>query len=190
MFYTKEQKQSAYKKLPPEIQDLVMSNETTELVTNALKEVGLSEEQQNLADSEILYTFFCLQSLDDTINNISKISGKNTNDLSKLKSTIQDNILDKYKIDIKEFIDTNKSKPVAPTSVPEIPPANLPMIEEGEAVHEARPLTPERSDGGRVPHVQPARQDLAGSQIKSEPKVSLPDYRYEGGKDPYREPLK
>src|SRR3990167_5834827 len=145
MFYTKEQKQSAYKKLPPEIQDLVMSNETTELVTNALKEVGLSEEQQNLADSEILYTFFCLQSLDDTINNISKISGKNTNDLSKLKSTIQDNILDKYKIDTKEFIETNKSKPIAPTSVPEIPPANLPMVEKSEVAHEDPHIEPTAS---------------------------------------------
>ena len=177
MSYTKEQKQSAYKKLPPEIQDLVMSNETTEFITNALKEVGLSEEHQNLADSEILYTFFCLQSLDDTINNISKISGKNTNDLSKLKSTIQDNILDKYKIDTKEFIETNKSNPIAPTSVPEIPPANLPMVEEGEVAH-------------TVPHVEQPVTTTNSPQIKPEQtKVPLPDYRYPNGKDPYREPL-
>lgn len=171
MSYTKEQKQSAYKKLPPEIQDLVMSNETTELITNAIKEIGLSEEQANLADSEILHTLFCLQSLDDTINNIAKLNNGGANDLLKLKSTIQDNILNKYKIDIKEFIDTNKSESIAPTSVPEIPPINLPMVERGEVAHD-------------VPHVEHP------PEIKPEPKAPLPDYRYPDGKDPYREPLK
>lgn len=158
-----------------------MSNETTDLIAATLKEVGLSEEQANLADSEILYTMFCLQSLNDAISNIAKLSNKNPNDLSKIRSVVQDNILNKYKIDIKDFIETNKT---IKTSALEVPPTNLPMIEKGEVAHS-------------VPHVeqpvQPARQDLTGSQtqIKPEqPNVSIPDYRYDGGKDPYREPLK
>ena len=55
-----------------------------------------------------------------------------------------------------------------PTLVPELAPSNLPMIEPPSAQIEPKALSQE---------------------IKSEPKVSLPDYRYEGGGDPYREPL-
>lgn len=182
MPYTKEQKRSAYKKLPPETQDLVMSNETTELIAATLKEVGLLEEQADLADSEILHTMFCLQSLDDAINNIAKLSNKSINDLSKLKSTVQDNILSKYKINIKEFIETNKSEPEK-ISVPEIPPENLPMVEKGEIAHD-------------VPHIESTPSTTLGASnqpapaVPSQPKVPLPDYRYPGGKDPYREPLK
>ena len=48
----------------------------------------------------------------------------------------------------------------------------LPMIEKGEVVHD-------------IPHVEEP------PKIKAEQtKVSLPDYRYAEGKDPYREPLK
>src|SRR3990167_9277643 len=136
MTFTREQKQSAYKKLPPETQNLIMSNETTELISATLKEAGLNEEQENLADSEILYAMFCLQSLDDAINNIAKLSNKNPNDLSKIRSAVQNNILNKYKIGIKDFINTNKN-----TKAPAIPPTNLPMVEKGEVVHE-------------VPHVE------------------------------------
>lgn len=179
MTFTREQRQIAYKKLPPETQDLIMSNETTELITDIIKEIGLSEDQANLADSEILYALFCLQSLDDAINNIAKLSNKNLNDLSKIKLAVQDNILNKYKIDIKEFIETNKSELIASTSVPEIPPANLPMVEKGEVVHD-------------VPHVELTTENqrpAVQEQLKKDT-VSLPDYRYPDGKDPYREPLK
>lgn len=60
-----------------------------------------------------------------------------------------------------------------------------PMIESGEVAHDvaqATSVAPARQD------LAPARQDLAGSS--EQPKVSLPDYRYESGKDPYRESLK
>ena len=67
MIYTREQKQSAYKRLPPEIQDLTMDNEVMDLIANTLVEAGLNEEQAALADSEILYAMYCLQSLDDAI---------------------------------------------------------------------------------------------------------------------------
>lgn len=123
MSCTKEQKQSAYKKLPLEVQDLIMSGETTELVEQSLQEVGLNDEQSNLADSEILYALICLQSLDDAINNIAKLSGKNVADLSKLKSAIQDNIFNKYTIDINVFVEKNAklqiSTPLVMTDKPE-----------------------------------------------------------------------
>lgn len=193
MTFTQQQIKAAYKRLLPEVQDLIMSNETTELITTSLKEVGLSEEQANLADSEILYALYCLQSLGDAINNIAKLSNKNSNDLSKLKSVIQDNILSKYKINIKDFIESNKTSvataqpSIEKASVPEIPPTNLPMVEKGEVAHE-------------VPHVEqpvitpttpipPPSTTPPQPQTKLEPKASLPDYRYPGGKDPYREPL-
>src|SRR3990167_6282992 len=178
MTFTREQKQSAYKKLPPETQNLIMSNETTELISATLKEAGLNEEQENLADSEILYAMFCLQSLDDAINNIAKLSNKNPDDLSKIRSAVQNNILNKYKIGIKDFINTNKNTktPVPDTKAPAIPPTNLPMVEKGEVVHE-------------VPHVETPNPSISlGASNQS--KVSLPDYRYPGGQDPYREPTK
>lgn len=171
--YTREQRQSAYKKLPSEVQEIIMSNETTELITTLLKEIILSDEQINLADSEILYSMFCLQSLDDAINNIAKLSNKNVNDLDKIKSTLQSEIFSKYEIDIDNFIKSNQNE-TANVSVPEIAPNNLPMVEEGEVVHS-------------VPHVE-TKTETPQPTIR-EDKVSLPDYRYQDGKDPYREPL-
>ena len=179
MTFTREQRQAAYNRLQPDIQDIITSSWAAELVSSTLKEAGLTEDQRDLADSEILYALFCLQSLDDAINNIAKLSNKNLNDLSKIKLAVQDNILNKYKIDIKEFIETNKSELIASTSVPEIPPANLPMVEKGEVVHD-------------VPHVELTTENqrpAVQEQLKKDT-VSLPDYRYPDGKDPYREPLK
>ena len=87
------------------------------------------------------------------------------------------------------------SIPQSVSNIPVIPPANLPMVEEGEVVHSVPHVEPSSAQGfgGAKQPVPPARQDLAGSVSipvpqKSEPKTTLPDYRYEG-KDPYREPL-
>ena len=185
MTFTLTQRKEAYKRLPPETQDLIMSNETTELITNIIKEIGSTKEQSDLADSEILYTLYCLQSLDDAINNITKLSNKNTNDLAKLKSTVQDNILSKYKIDINEFIEINKSNTV---SAPIISPANLPMVEPGEIAHTV-PHVEERIITTPIPSVSTIPATPPPTKIRPEPQASLPDYRYPGGKDPYREPL-
>jgi hypothetical protein len=92
MTFTRQQKQQAYKKLSPEVQEFVMSNEVTELIGKYLTESGLNSEQNEVADSEILYTMFELQTLPEAISNIAKLSGKNINDLSKLKNSLEENI--------------------------------------------------------------------------------------------------
>ena len=208
MNFTSQQTRSAYKKLPPDVQDLIMDNETTGLITNTLKEVGLSEEQANLTDSEILYALYCLQSLEEAMNNISQLSGKNVNDLSKLRSIVEDNILSKYKINIGEFIKMNRSeipekeipdKSIIITqdnkeealknldrmvdqqaaSIPEIAPNNLPAVEVGETVHDAKPMT----EAEKAPVGQ--NQTWARKPWSAAPQT----YKYPNGKDPYHEPL-
>ncbi len=99
MKFTKEQRNGAYKKLSPKAQDFIMENETTDLIENYLKESGLSEEQSNLADSEILYAMLGLQPLIDAISNIAKLSNKNINDFSKLKIDLENNIFSKIQAD-------------------------------------------------------------------------------------------
>lgn len=89
---TKEQKREAYRKLPSEIQDFIMDNETTEIISACLKEVGLSEDQTNLADSEILYSMLGLQSFSVAMNNIAQIAKRPIESLLKLKSNLEDKI--------------------------------------------------------------------------------------------------
>ncbi|MDO8589881.1 MAG: hypothetical protein Q7R69_01240 [bacterium] len=75
-----------------------------------------------------------------------------------------------FKVIVNKVNESGPASQNAATNVPEIPPANLPMIEKGEVVHDAAPTVTK--------------------EIKIEKsKVSLPDYRYPNGKDPYREPL-
>lgn len=88
MSYTRIRIHDAFEKLPPEEQGLIMSSDTTEVVETALEEINLDKEAVDLADSEILYAMYCLQSLDDAINNIAKMSGKSAADLSDRKSVV------------------------------------------------------------------------------------------------------
>ncbi len=95
MTFTREQKNTAYKKLSPEVQSFIMDNETTELIESYLKEVSLSEEQSNSADTDILCAMYGLQTLTEAINSIAKLSNKKMEDLSKLKTNLEENIFSK-----------------------------------------------------------------------------------------------
>ncbi len=99
MTFTQEQKKEAYKKLSQETQNFIMDSETTELIENYLKETGLTQEQSVLADSEILYALYGLQTLTEAMSNIAQLSGKNIHSLSKLKTDLDENIFSKIKSD-------------------------------------------------------------------------------------------
>lgn len=112
MSFTPEQKKQAYKKLSPEVKDFVMSNETTDLISNYLEKYDLTEDQKNTADSEILYLMLGLQTLDQSINNIAKYCNKNPSDFDDLKTNVQNGILDeieKLKVgeDLREYSEKN-----------------------------------------------------------------------------------
>jgi hypothetical protein len=90
--FTPQQIREQYHKLPPEVQDFIMSNETTDMIAAILEESNLTPEQSEEADTEILYAMYGLQSQETTVNNIVKISGKTLEDLGSLKPRLEDKI--------------------------------------------------------------------------------------------------
>lgn len=223
MSYTQEQIRVAYKKLSEKVQDFVMSNDTTELISENLKGIGLSEGQVNIADSEIFYALLQLQTLDTTINKIAELSNKKIEELSPLKTALKESIFNNYpetevvvnntpNLDEKKTPEepiiitkdtkedamkelnrrseeiqkmqaplvqrtkptTNDQRPTTETKILEIAPEIHPVIEPREVVHE-------------VPHVE--SKQTSNLQTSKPQTVSVPDYRYPKGKDPYREPI-
>jgi hypothetical protein len=176
MIFTTKQRKEAYQRLRPEAQELIMSNETTESISELLKDAGLSEKQMMEADTEMLCVMLGLQSLAVGIEKIAQLSGKAPSDFTLLQKYLENNILNKYK--------------VPDNTITEMPSANLPMIESGETVHD-------------VPHVEPpATAPMAPAPIppaSPQPEAKVPEPAkssfvppksdYPGGQDPYREPL-
>jgi GTPase involved in cell partitioning and DNA repair len=95
MTFTRKQKQEALSKLSREVSDFIMSNEVSDLIEAALREAGLSETQSDSADTEILCAMLELQTLDEAITNIAKLSSKVPENFFKLKIDLKNNIFDK-----------------------------------------------------------------------------------------------
>lgn len=184
MSYKHEQIQSAYKKLSPEIQSLVMSTETAEFTENALKKLGLNQDQSDTADSEILYAMCNLQTLDTAIENISKLSGKSVQELSEFKDSLYQEIFSKYeqfetkqkdlaqepapqqpivitketKEDALEELKRRREQAVeAGAVVKPVPPSNLPVLEPDFAKSDV--MIKEGEAVHEVTHVEPATQE-------------------------------
>jgi hypothetical protein len=199
MFNVKQQK-IAYNNLPLDIQDLIMSNDTSELVLNMLKESGLNDNESDLADTQILYAMYCLQTLDESIKNISDLSKKPIEIFSKLKIALEENIFSKYKdfdINIGELIEANKKSINETISfVPEIRPTMGIVTGGGVITH--TPPVPQTIPApmATTPIPDPIKQFVQNIPVEpitpkpidialKQPAVAS----YSGNKDPYREPL-
>ncbi|MDB5254103.1 MAG: hypothetical protein JWL80_169 [Parcubacteria group bacterium] len=176
MIFTKEQKKAAYKKLPEEIQDLIMSNDTSEFVSLRLKEVGLSEVEAEEADSQILYAMLGLQNLVDAIRTIAEITKKPLDTYSKLSLDLQAEIFSKIPAEflitqtVPEKVITIEAPVIAPVTSKEVelPPVILPMIEPGEVVHDTPPQ-PEVEPVTPIPQiVTPTALPVTPAELKVE----------------------
>ena len=185
----------AVEKSSQEIKDFLFSEEVGQSLQDLAQKYNLNEEISLQMVDEVGYVILGLKERSSLKSALANIGVEKTAMLSIIQEVSRKIFAELDKIEATQNVPetvTNKpetdSEEIVEVKVPEIPPVNLPMVEKGEVAHD-------------VP--QPARQDLAGSlnlqptirqeqskpEIKSEPKVSMPDYRYEGGKDPYREPL-
>ena len=192
------------KTLPPNLQQAIDAVPWKSLVQEIGKANVLDTEQITSLEQETMFIIYAFENPNDYVSNIIREVSVSEESAYTIAESVADKIFDPIsqksesgKATEEPIVITLETKEEAlkelsrrsiknqnpPVLVPELVPSNLPMIEEGEVAHTVD------STQYTVDSVQPARQDLAGSQIKSEPKVSLPDYRYEGGSDPYREPL-
>ncbi len=174
MIFNRIQKQEAYKKLSTDVQDFIMSSETTELIENIINEAGLStSEIKGIADSEILGVLLGLQTLDEAVKNLVQIEKNKLVDFSSLKSKLDNTIFSK--------LSKIKNTSLQETSVS--PSTNSALKDAEVDKTSAEPIKSEPSvDNAATP-----------SENKFEDRksvVSVPNYsNYDSGKDPYREPI-
>ena len=212
MPFTKEQTREAYKKLSPEAQDFVVALDTTDLISSEIEKAGIMGDAADSADSEIIYAMFSLQTLDKAIENIAASTQKPIESLNPLKESLNKEIFSKLSelnseaalVPEGPVIITPETKDEAlkqlsqvsikkDEAAPETAPKseNLPMVEAGEAAHdvphvETSPIA-EKVAQAKAP--EPQTPITPAPRAPEKPKLSTPDYRYPGGKDPYREPI-
>lgn len=201
MKFTALQKKEAYKKLPLEVQDFIMSSETNELIEKLLKNLNLNEEEEILADLEILYAMYDLQSISDTINNISKITNRDISELLEFKEKLYQNIFREIE-KIKEKVVENKTEELKPINNAS---NNIGQSFEEIVLHQAQAMQPARLENeseevmeqelesmdqkNQTPENLPVENSQnSESRIKEIKKTQIETPNYSQG-DPYREPL-
>ncbi|MFZ2523598.1 MAG: hypothetical protein WAW92_04405 [Minisyncoccia bacterium] len=95
MIFTKEQIREAYQKLDSSTVNFISDYEVIDEIDEILGQVGLSELVFDLANSQILYAVYNLQTLDEAISYIADISGKSADELTILHNNLQREIFDK-----------------------------------------------------------------------------------------------
>ena len=159
------------KTLPPNLQQAINAVPWKTLVQEIGKAKTLDAEQIVALEQETMFIIHAFENPNDYVSNIVREVGVSEEVAYTIAESVANKIFDPILEKSEEHENAKESH------------ANLPMIEEGEVAHDVAHVEPT---------IQPARQDLTGSESpkpKEETKPSLPDYRYEGGKDPYREPL-
>lgn len=175
-------------------------------IKDIAKREGLDEEKSTALETETMFILFGFLSFETYVENIIREIGLD----QEMANRISDSVYNEIILEIQkqfEMIEAISQKeppkmeiPVAPkplepkTETPsiqkittvEIPPANLPMIEPGEVVHDTTPKVSEarimnQESGERDTEVRIKNQEA--SNAKSNTKSA-----YEGP-DPYREPL-
>lgn len=185
MTFTNTQIREAYKKLSPEVQNFIMDNETTDLITNHLGMAGLSEEQSTLADSEILYAMLGLQTLPDAISNIAKLSNKSLESLHRLKIDLENNIF--VKIPISTLTQSKKEEPEQRSAKPN----NIGQSFEQIILNQARAMqkaVPPNNLPIETEIETPIQRPIEREEVP-QPNQNHEVHNYSSGNDPYREPV-
>lgn len=187
MPFTSTQKKEAYKKLQDEVKDFVMDNETTELIDNLLVEAGLSEEERDLADTEIFNSMLELQGLESVIKNIAEITKKDGAEFENLKVNLQEKIFGEIE-KIKRETGYKQN-----TVIQEKPSNNIGNSFEQIILNQAIAMQPAREEGeggrGTSNEIRDTTRNQVPENLPTEdfkPESSTPNY---SGNDPYREPV-
>lgn len=181
-----------YNSLPRNLQRAINKVPWKTLVQEIGKKNALDAEQLASLELETMFIIYTFESPDEYVSNLMREVGLSKDEVLAIIEFVAGKIFDPI---LKES-ENNRNiieRTITPNTLPppsaqgyggamEIALENFPMVEEGEVAHSVQ-----ASD-----HQQPqaSKPESPNKNIKSEwKKVSLPDYRYAKGKDPYREPL-
>lgn len=178
--------------LPVNLQRAINSVPWKIYIQNIARENNLDEEQAESLERETMFVIYGFEAHNDYISNLIQNIGVPEKQALGLAESVSNKIFDSIlqKADELEGNTNNSSKETT---------GNLPMVEEGETVHEvahveSQLIEPEGSSEPERPTTieKPTTYDQRPTaEAKPEEKgAQLPDYRYVEGKDPYREPLK
>lgn len=185
MAFAREQKKQAYQKLSPEVQDFIMSSETTELIGRLLQEAGLSENEEISADSEILYSLYGLQPLSTAIENIAKLTNRNPENFSNLRMKLEDNIFNKIQKQNSVNYSDDRSTTTPQPPKPEQPRSRMAPVGFEEAIlNQAKAMRPARPTG-ETGGIKNNEYGIGDRKENSQYKM----HDYKPNTDPYREPL-
>ena len=161
-----------FDRLPKELQTAL----NTVPWKSSVKEIALlnklSLEQVAIVERETMFILYGFENPEDYIGNMVREAQIDKATSTAIAEAVNEKIF-------KVIAEQINKQPAEKPSVPNVIHNNLPMVEEGEKTHD-------------VPHVESTINNKEPTKEPEKPKLAIPtpDYRYPGGKDPYREPLK
>lgn len=164
--------------LPLNLQQAIKTVPWKALVQEIGKANILDTEQIVSLEQETMLVIYAFENPNDYISNITREVGVSEAVAYTIAESVSDKIFDPI---------SKRSGELEKPTVPEIPPTNLPMVEKNEVAHDVVHIEPTTNPS--TPLGASKQPTTNQEQPKSEQsKVSVPDYRYPGGADPYREP--
>ncbi|OHA92310.1 MAG: hypothetical protein A3J09_02430 [Candidatus Zambryskibacteria bacterium RIFCSPLOWO2_02_FULL_51_21] len=169
--------QEQFQKLPLALQKALGEIPWKSLVNEIARLHNLKPEQVESIETETMFILYGFESPDDYVSNMVRETGIAEDLAYVIANEVNEKIFKPVSVKVEE---AGKQQPTS-TSIPELKPENLPMVEKGEMVHE-------------VPHVEapnPKSQIPNNIEIPKEEKPPIQPAKsaYVGSQDPYREPL-
>ncbi len=161
-----------FSSLPPDIQAALTRLPWKERLAEIAKKERFDEVTAAALETETMLILYGFLSADHYIENIQREL--------VVDEEVAERVGNEVATEVFAALQEELDHPPAPEEkvgpqIPELAPKNLPMIESGEVAHD-------------VPHVETPMPE-AKPIVPAKVQVATPDFRYQAGKDPYREPL-
>lgn len=187
MIFTKEQKKSAYHKLPPEVQNFVLSNEVIESIENISQKNGLSAEQSDLLDSAVYEKLLGLKTKEELSSELITLLKSTPDKISEIIKDLESNIFSELQ-KIESSVNYKPNNNVAPAK------KEIDFVEDAKGNSDniaPSVIISSATRGSQQSEPQAAPQTTLEQKIEnqSNPSLSAMVKKHYPGQDPYREPI-
>lgn len=188
MIFTKEQKKSAYRKLQPEVQNFVLSNEVIESIENVSKKNQLSADQEDLLDSAVYEKLLGLKTNEELSSELITLLQAAPDKIAEIMKDLESNIFSELK-KIESSVNSSPNSNEEPTkkevTLVEDAKGNsdniIPSTIVSSTTKESRQFEPQTATPQTTLEQKIANQ--------SNPELSAMVKKHYPGQDPYREPI-